>query len=510
MIRIDDLLEPLKRRLSRYPLIESLAVIHAHMQHLQFGNPTPKTIELDAAVASKTGHDRNYYEWELDLLSRELLQCAPMTGSFSLSRWTEFAGTLNMLKELDNAISLRAGDLMKENILLELGRIAYREFPWQEHPNHWRLTRYYKIFGDPAVDAIINAEIGLTAKEMYLLGLAFTGHFITKFGYPYPVDLTVIGITDEKRRIFMQRFSKPLSELSRMAANSEFRDENFNYSANPLRVFPMAHVGAGGKHHVIAPIPTYLFDRFTAGLYYELTDNPGFGNALGDSFQRYAGDILKAALPGSAFTILAEEEYHSGKNRKDTIDWIASDADAHLFVECKTKRMRLSSRIALADTSSLNSDLTKIADFIVQAYKTLDDAKSHRYPHWRPDARPVYPVVVLLEDWYLFDYRLEKALDKQIAEKLVANGIDPTVMALSPYTVCSSGDFEILAQVLGMTGIARVLGKKHAGEQTKWNMKSFLRSEFGEEVGKISKTGLFHDALDSIHPAIQHSVNLPP
>ena len=53
-----------------------------------------------------------------------------------------------------------------------------------------------------------------------------------------------------------------------------------------------------------------------------------------------------------------------------------------------------------------------------------------------------------------------------------------------------------------MTSVAGVLKKKHDGERTKWNMKSFLLSEFGEYVCKIGKEGLFRDAFDSIHPII--------
>ena len=510
MIQIDDLLEQVRRQLSRYSLIESLFVVFGHMQYLQFNRAVPDSIQLDPAVAAASGYDRHFYEWELDLLSRELLQHAPLTGQFSLTRWSEFASTLNLFKDVDNTISERAGRLLGENILLELGRLAYREFPWQERPNQWRLTRYYKIFGDAAVDAIIEAEIGLTAKELYILGLALTGHFITHFAYDYSADFSAIGITDEKRRRFMRHFSRPLSELSKMAKVSELRDVNFVYSQNPLRIFPIVHAGVDGRHCLIAPIPSYLFHRFTAGVYYELTDNPRFGNAFGDSFQRYIGEVLTAALLNGRFEVHAEQEYYAGKDRKDTIDWIASDDSAHLFVECKTKRMQLSSRIALADTKSLDADLAKIADFIFQAYKTIEDAKSSRYPHWHPDDRPIYPVVVLLEDWYLFDPRLEASLDQQVIEKLRAAGIDPAAMTAAPYSVCTVGDFEILVQVIAMTSIAQVMQKKLTGESTKWNMKSFLQSDFANQVGRINKRGLFPHVLESIHPAIRMHEGMPP
>jgi|SRR6185312_5450857 len=64
MIQIDDLLEPVRRQLSRYWLIESLFVVSGHMQYLQFGQAVPASIQLDPAVAAASGYDRKYYEWE--------------------------------------------------------------------------------------------------------------------------------------------------------------------------------------------------------------------------------------------------------------------------------------------------------------------------------------------------------------------------------------------------------------------------------------------------------------
>ena len=501
-VRIEDLLCRLRARLSRYSLIESLWVIYCHIQYLQFDKRVPEGIEMDPAVVAAVGYGRNYYEWELDLLSRALLQYAPLAGRFSLTRWDEFAGTVNLLKDMDNEISGRMGELLRHNIFLELNRIAFRQFHWQERPNSWLLIRYYKIFGAPALNEILEATIGLTARELYFLGLAYTGHYLHSFDYPYPVDFSAFDITREKLGCFMRHFSKPLSELVKMAPRTELRNEDFAYSKNPLQIFPMVHVGVGGRHRVIAPIPTYLYRRFTAGVYYELTDNSGFGKAFGDAFQAYIGEVLNAALPSEHFTILPEDEYFVGRNRKDTIDWIASDETAHLFVECKTKRMRWFSKIAMADRITLDEDIAKIADAVVQTYKTIEDAKAGHYPNWRPDVRPIYPVVVFLEDSYLFDPSLEKDIDDRIVGQLRAAGIDPVVKTTFPYSISSVADLEILSQVVAQIGIAGVLSKKHEGERTKWNMRSFLLSDFQEHVAKLGKGGLFPDALKSIHPGI--------
>jgi hypothetical protein len=85
MIQIDDLLLTLRRQISRYSLVDSLFVVYAHMQHLQFGQPLPNSIEMNPEVASKKGYERGIFEWELDLLTRELLQYAPLFGISNLA-----------------------------------------------------------------------------------------------------------------------------------------------------------------------------------------------------------------------------------------------------------------------------------------------------------------------------------------------------------------------------------------------------------------------------------------
>jgi hypothetical protein len=499
---IEDLLEQLRVRLSRYSLIDSLRVVYHYIQYLQFGSAMPEGIEIEPSIAAASGYDRHYYEWELDLLSRELLQYAPMGGQFSLTRWNEFAGTVDLLKHIDNEIAIRGGAFFQENIFREVNRIAFREFPWQERPNNWRLIRYYKIFGAPSLDRVLRDQIGLSAQQLYFLGLAYTGHYLHSFDYAYPQDFSQFGVSDADLRRFMRHFSRPLSELVKLAPQSELRNEDFAYSQNPLEIYPLVHLYGGGHHRVVAPIPTYLYNRFTSGVYYELTDHRGFSQAFGDSYQGYIGEVLQVAFPAERFRVLTEEEYSIGRDRKDTTDWIVTDASAHLFVECKTKRLRRLSKFSLTDRTALDEDLAKIADAVVQAYKSLADAKGGRYPHWRPDALPTYPVIVFLEDSYLFDPSMEKDIEDRVIALLQSAGIDSNVMNTDPYAICSTGDFEILCQVIAPANIADVLRRKHRSERTKWNMRSFLLSEFGDQISRLDKGGLFPDALQSIHPGL--------
>jgi len=484
----------------RYSCVDSLLVLHAYIQNLQFDQPMPAQIQVDRSVVKAKRYDKGYFEWELDLLSRELIQHAPMAGRYTLRNWAEFADTLNAIKHLENEISGRTGKLLQKYILVELGRIAYRQFHWQQKPKATTLSRYYKIFGQPELAAIVERETGLTPRELYLIGMSLTGHYLHSGVHVFPIDAREIGITPEKMRNFLRHFSAPLSTLKQLAAETQSHNEDFAFSRNPLAAFPLVHAGWNGRHCVIAPIPTLLFDRFTAGIYYEIVKNPQFSNTFGSAFQRYVGEVLAVSLGKDRFTVYPEVEYQIGKKRKDSADWIASDPSGSLFIECKTKRMRSDSKIALVDTSPLLRDLLKVSDFVVQIYKSIQDAKDGHYPHWTSSGTPIFPVIVLLDEWYLFDPNLEETLNARVVEKLKEWDIDADILSSSPYEIVSCADFELLMQVVAQSGIQSVMSAKHAAGKSKWNMGVFLANEFKAEIGKAK--ALFRDDIDEIHPSL--------
>jgi hypothetical protein len=67
-------------------------------------------------------------------------------------------------------------------------------------------------------------------------------------------------------------------------------------------------------------------------------------------------------------------------------------------VKGKTKRLRQEAKLALADLAPLRAELSKLTEFVIQIYKTLTHALEGRYPHWKKSDRPVFPLVVTLEE----------------------------------------------------------------------------------------------------------------
>jgi hypothetical protein len=369
----------LRRYLRNFPLLESLSVVRAYEQHLQFNRPFPNDMEV--AVAFRTADNpeaKNIFEWELDILAKELVLNASDYAYGTLRKWSSLSTAINLIKKLGNAVTASYPDLYQRDILIELYRIAHNTFPWQRGIRRDTILRYFKIFGSDAFDPIIKARTGFAARELYLIGMTLSGHFSDSFVLDLPAKIEGLPITAAQVDRFIGLFSTDIDTLRRLVSESQSYDQDYAYAFNPLRKFPLIRLRGEDGAAIVAPLPTFLLRRFTEGLYYELCDAAGFSDAFGPAFQGYVGDVLAAANPRKVLTIFPEHEYHLGRDRKDSVDWIVFDQTADLFVECKTKRVRYGAKIGLASIALLLDDLEKMADFIVQTYKTLVDALAEK------------------------------------------------------------------------------------------------------------------------------------
>jgi hypothetical protein len=500
-----DLYKPLRNLLRQYPLLESLSVVHAYTQYLQFSRPLPSDIDVNPIIYARHKPERQIYEWQLDLLAREIILNCPTRGTKTLRSWPQFAKAINTIKDLEEKVYLARRPLFQDNILLEMFRVAHRQFPWQRPPNEDTLLRYFKIFNTAEFDPIIRNAISIAAPEIYTIGLGFAGHFMRSFAYYLDSSIEVREISTEGFSRFVDHFSTDVPSLRQMAAAVQSYDQDYAYTFNPLRKYPLVRVILNGRNAVVSPIPTFLFRRFTDGVYYEICDAKGFAEAFGRSFQKYVGEMLSKANYGERLTIVAEQPYHVGKDRKDSVDWIVSDSTGDLFIECKTKKLRVEAKIALTSTTVLNDDLDKMAGFIVQIYKTLFDAINGRYGHWLPQQdKPLYPVIVTLEEWFAFGDKIFPAIDEIARRKLAELRMSPAIVDTYPYTICSAEDFELVAQIMQSTGIHSVMSKKTVGEHLFWPLYSFLGTVFKDELAQVRKRdSLFVEDMGNINWALK-------
>ncbi len=257
---------------------------------------------------------------------------------------------------------------------------------------------------------------------------------------------------------------------------------------------------------IVCPLPTLLFWRITAGLYYEILHENNFGTYFGLSFQNYVGEILEKSNSDNKINYIPECEYYVGRDRKATVDWIAYDADSALFVECKTKRLILQAKVELADSTAIQAELEKMSGFILQIYKTIDDYRNNHYPSFKFDRNiQIYPLIVTLEDWYLFGDKLIVDLRSLVEQKIQDAALPLSYLDTMSYSICSIEEFEDLMQIIQLHGLQSVMKDKvHDTQKKRWDFKTFLGTRFGEEMKSFEY--LFEKDYKTLFEQIVHSV----
>jgi len=498
--QVFKLYKPLRNHLRKISLPDSLYVLWAYIQHLQFNNPIPPTIEvLPEIVLTENKISKMFFEWELETLVREVIinseesKFAPET----LRKWKYFARAINKLKDLENEITKKFID--ETNILTEFHRIAHREFSWQSRLNQQYIARYFKIFNYTPLDNIIQSVIGLTTQELYLIGMLLFGSYKDNFAlFIPPTIIDIPEITQESLDKIFNHFSCDLDGLKKKLLDEQEINEKFVYAYSSLRKYPIIKMKYQDKDSLVCPLPTLLVWRLTNGIYYEICGKRNFSNKFGKSFQNYVGEVIEKG--NNKVEVYPEKEYLDGKDRKDTVDWIIDEGDSAIFIECKTKRITVPAKTEIKSEEELKKDLDFMADFIVQVYKSIGDYFNNKYPSFKfKTNRKIFPLIVTLENWYLWGDKLLGELKTKVIEKLRATSLPLAWLSEMPYSVCSIQDFEIMVQIMEKVGIKTFIEKKvYDKDKKKWGFRPFIINKFPKENKSVRF--LFTDDFDKIFP----------
>ena len=498
---IQELYRTVRSLTRQLGLRESLYVIWAYSQYLQVSEfEIPGNIEVANQFLAAHPPQGMLAEWTLEQMTREIIRYAdeePRQGR-SLRQWATLANIANTLRDLEGEIheQLVGG----ERIHLELMRIAHRQFIWQQHRFGWRpVIRYYKLFNTPKIAALAQQATGLTVDEIYLIGMAYLGIFFGEPRASRQIDVQIPGLTQQHIDRFLAFTSLARNRLSSKLRDEHALDEGFAYRYSSLREFPLVQISYRGKDEIACPIPTLLFWRMTSGLYYSLRAVRGFPTAFGESFECYIGEVLRQRITNAGMSILEEEEYYVGLNRKDSVDWIIEQGgEAALFIECKTKRLTWTSKAGLADLTALERDIRKLAGAVAQVYKTIRDYRADRYPHLAfIEARRIYPAIVTLEDWYFFGFDMPARLDAAVRTIMEADDLPIAWLDEMPYSIMSIHELEKAAGIINTVGIQLFIsGKVLDPELRRWGFGAYCNHRYPNDVA--NQQHLFRDEFDSM------------
>lgn len=485
--------KPLRNYMREFAAVPSLVHVWRFAEHLAHNGPLP----VDPAPRDHLGRVINIrkevFGWELEIVARELILNAGAEGDRTIGNWSDAAGAINRIRRLEEEVAKRYVD--SANVLRELVRIAHRQFPWQAPPSQASLYRYQRIFGDRRLASVAQRVLGVTAKQFYLMGLAASGHFLSRPGIQTSMDFGVLGINRDSSAAFFDRIAASTDVLRERFRTEQSYDDGWQYTFNPLRATPLIRFDPGEPDRAICPLPVFLLHRVSDGVYYDLCREPDFDNAFGAAFQDYVGDVLSRAFDEERFSVYSQREYRVGKNRKDGVDWIVSDATANLFVECKTKRLPLAAKFSTT-SNVLEGELSTLAGFIVQTYKNIADAQA-LHTAWVPDGKPIFPLVITLEPWWLFSRELHGYLENEVRQKLSLAGLQESLVEKMPYSIASIEEFEAAAQIMNEVSIKSYLESKTDADHREWAMTGFSPSAFRDEMNRI-RPSLFEAEWDAM------------
>ncbi len=484
--------KPFRNFMRRFDLETSLLDVWHYALYLNDDKPLPPHYAVAPPakyqfVALKT----LLHPWELDLIAKELILNAGVGGDGCLAKWGDLVTAVDHVRRLDE-VTFELSDDKPRDVLIELHRMAHRQFPWQLKPSSNTLTRAFRVYGSPEVSRIVERELGLTTHEFIKLGAAVAGGFRNRPHLSLMQDYSCLGIPIDKSRAFLTRLSRSIQSLKEDTQKHQSYGRDWVYAWNPLEETPLVSLGASHPGRLICPLPQLLLRRVTSGIYYDIVKAVGFDNPFGNSFQTYIGDVLKAACLAPPFSVRPEKPYYVGDNLHHGTDWVVSDNGGHLFIECKTKRLRLDAKTR-CDTESLQKDVVVLAKAIAQHYRNVKDAIDAK-TDWTPDDRPIYPLILTMEDWFIFSPHVDELLNSQVKRLLGEAGFDLSLLDEMPYAIASAHEFEIAIQIIGEVGIAKVMGLKTKGHHRTWGLAAVLADAFGDELKRIN-WALFGDDL---------------
>lgn len=446
-----DLYKPLRNKIRKHNLLEALYIVWAYSRNYTFNLPFPGDIELpsefDQSAELHQRRMKGIHEFELEFLTREfILHCHLLPDKNSILKKSNLGNIINYLRSnFDDGLHkiFDRGD-----ILLDSHRWSHRQFKWQIGYDRLDMLRYHKIFSDIKVDELIKEKTGLTVNEIHLVGFYIFSISGNIFRHQFPIKSASTAVTQEMFDTFFEIYSMDIEEAREWMKESYRMDEALLYSFNPITAKPILIY----QDTFICPMHLLLFWQITNGLYYHIVNEKTFKTVFGDAFENYIGEVISDVIDSRK--ILLHKEFIYGKEEKKTSDWILIDSKSIVFIECKSKRMTISSKSELDVKKGLESDIDKMATFVVQIYKTYLDYTSNKYGSIEHDDSLCFvPIVVTLEPWFInYNLRIPEMVKNLVQQKFISHDMDLELMERYPYHIFSCEEFESEIQIVSTIG----------------------------------------------------------
>lgn len=351
--------------------------------------------------------------------------------------------------------------------------------------------RYYSIFSDPLISQHIEKKFGISYKSYFLCGIWIHSVFLNRLTYPKQYFTRrnnggeAFSLGNMVRT--MELLTLPLNELKiELKRVASYNGDIFITQGYPHVTHPVFEL----NDILYCMYPDYLLNQLTYGTYYlaDIGNNENqLAKAFGEGFERYVGTILSKNNVEYQYHISPEIIYFIGKRTNlKTSDWIIETTDAIVFIECKTKKLRLNSKNFTDYEETLNEDLQHMVNAAIQLYKVYNHYVDGLIPGltYDPDKK-FFPLVVTLEDWFAGGPDTDEFIRAGIKDEFVKNTFNTSILDKFPFKSYSMNQLELDIQLMFSSGFVTYFERLNRGTISTEDRKNFPYIDyFNEEFDK--------------------------
>jgi hypothetical protein len=113
---------------------------------------------------------------------------------------------------------------------------------------------------------------------------------------------------------------------------------------------------------------------------------------------------------------------------------------------------------------------------VVQLYKNIQEAEAGKST-WTPNGLPSFPLVVTLEDWFIFGPLTQDLLMEKVTNRMQKAGVDLALLEEMPYAIASAREFERFTGVIKEVGIQVFFERKRTADYPRWMWEEYAWEE---------------------------------
>lgn len=151
-------------------------------------------------------------------------------------------------------------------------------------------------------------------------------------------------LTSSQSSIILSVFSSKKSDYKFKKDNKIDVSLSSTLYANNAMFISKPFIMDGDK--IMCPVPLYILNSMLDGLQYHLClkdkQYMDSNKELAQNFEKYTGELLSNCSSSKPFTFTKEIDYIDKSNKK-TSDWLLQDSDMVIFLDCKLKKLTVSS-----------------------------------------------------------------------------------------------------------------------------------------------------------------------